>query len=149
VILQDLEGRLVWHYPIPPETESRLNLVVAALGKTGFDTFAGRKPHFLLSDASFRDVKTEATPYHIDAGAFDQFNGDFWSLKLDIAKPRIVAALESYKDATEFIGDFLDFLRESNSLTYFDMLTVTGHVPHKQQTSASEYSACSEEMSGV
>lgn len=149
VILQDLDGQLVWHYPIPSRLESRLNAVVAALEETGFDPFAGRKLHFLLRNAGFRDVKAEATPYHFYAGAIDQFNYDFWKLKLDIAKPRIVAALESYNDATEFIAEFLSFLRDSNSLTYSVMFTVTGCVPYKLQIKASQHRACSDEMSEV
>src|SRR5260370_30599487 len=39
VLLQDLDGQLLWHYPENPSVQRTLEKVVAALGATGFDPF--------------------------------------------------------------------------------------------------------------
>src|SRR5438034_4554040 len=56
VLLQDLDGQLLWHYPQNPAVQRTLEKVVAALGATGFDPFVGRK---LFSRSEERRVGKE------------------------------------------------------------------------------------------
>src|SRR5205085_1288205 len=43
VLLQDLDGQLLWHYPEDPVVQGMAEKIVKALGATGFDPFVGRK----------------------------------------------------------------------------------------------------------
>src|SRR6202162_1343397 len=43
VLLQDLDGQLLWHYPEDPAMQHTSEKVVTALAATGFDPFVGRK----------------------------------------------------------------------------------------------------------
>jgi len=51
VLLQDLDGQLVNHFPPDPELETGLASAFAALAPTGFDPFVGRKLRHLLCQA--------------------------------------------------------------------------------------------------
>src|SRR5207237_3780234 len=42
VLLQDLDGQLLWHYPEDSGLQSALEKTIKALGTTGFDPFVGR-----------------------------------------------------------------------------------------------------------
>ena len=51
VLLQDLDGQLLWHYPEDAEVQQTAEKVVAALAATGFDPFVGRKLFWLAKKA--------------------------------------------------------------------------------------------------
>ncbi|HWO37769.1 MAG TPA: class I SAM-dependent methyltransferase, partial [Candidatus Acidoferrum sp.] len=56
VLLQDLDGQLLWHYPEDPSVQRTLEKVVAALATTGFDPFVGRKLFWLARNAGLTKI---------------------------------------------------------------------------------------------
>src|SRR5207245_11513451 len=65
VLLQDLDGQLLWHYPEDPSVQRTLEKVVAALGATGFDQFVGRKLLWLAENAGLTNIDVKVECYNL------------------------------------------------------------------------------------
>lgn len=126
VMLQDLDGQLVWHYPIDPQLQEKLDRVIGFLETTGFDPYLGRKLFSMARSAGLTDVQVQCEPYHFYAGRIDEKNDALWELKLDIALPMMAQALGSEAEAKECKQQFLDHLRSEDTLTYSNVFTVVG-----------------------
>jgi len=126
VILQDLDGQIVWHHPVP-EFEADIQTVLDELKKTGFDVFVGRKLFLHAKNAALTNVTVKLDPYHLYAGQIPDNELDDWELKLDIAIPQI-EKVHGKDKALEFKQQFLSYLKDENTLTYSVMFTVVGQV---------------------
>ena len=129
VLLQDLDGQLLWHYPEDPAVQGTLEKVVAALGTTGFDPFVGRKLFWLAQNAGLTNIDVQVECYHLIAGEADPDILKQWELKLEIAAPQMSRVLGSESEARKQSQAFLDFLRRPDTLTYSNVFTVTGEKP--------------------
>jgi ubiquinone/menaquinone biosynthesis C-methylase UbiE len=126
VLLQDLDGQLLWHYPENPLVQRTLERVVAALGATGFDPFVGRKLFWLAQNAGLKNIEVHAESYHLIAGQADPHILNQWELKLKIARPQLSRVLGSEREAEEQSQAFLEYLRRPDTLTYSTVFTVAG-----------------------
>ncbi|HNQ74225.1 MAG TPA: methyltransferase domain-containing protein [Verrucomicrobiota bacterium] len=126
VLLQDLDGQLLWHHPEDPILQADLKKVLTALEQTGFDPFVGRKLFFLASSSGLSDIEVRAESYHLYAGCIDEHNLRLWETKLDIALPAATKALGSAKAAESLKDRFLKYLQREDTLTYSTLFTVTG-----------------------
>jgi ubiquinone/menaquinone biosynthesis C-methylase UbiE len=129
VLLQDLDGQLLWHYPEDPALQTAVEKVVRALGSTGFDPFVGRKLFWLASRAGLKNIKVQAESYHLIAGEIEPEALKQWQLKLDIAAPQMARALGGEDKARECSQRFLGYLNRPDTLTYSTVFTVTGEKP--------------------
>jgi ubiquinone/menaquinone biosynthesis C-methylase UbiE len=129
VLLQDLDGQLLWNYPEEPGLQSALDQVLGALGKTGFDPFVGRKLFRLAQRAGLENLKVQVECYHLIAGEPSRHILEQWKLKLDIALPQITQVLGSERKAQEQIDRFIEYLSRPDTLTYSNVFTVTGEKP--------------------
>src|SRR5205823_5804680 len=68
VLLQDLDGQLLWHYPEDSGLQSALEKTIKALGNTGFDPFVGRKLFSLAQKAGLERLDVQVECYHLIAG---------------------------------------------------------------------------------
>src|SRR6266849_7808339 len=71
VLLQDLDGQLLWHYPEDPVVQRTVERVVRALAATGFDPFVGRKLFSLAYKAGLKNIDVQAECYHLIAGEIE------------------------------------------------------------------------------
>jgi ubiquinone/menaquinone biosynthesis C-methylase UbiE len=126
VLLQDLDGQLLWHYPEDPVVQGTVEKVVRSLGATGFDPFVGRKLFSLAYKAGLENINVQAECYHLIAGEAEPAILEQWRLKLDIAGPQLAQLLGSESEAREQSRRFLDYLRRPDTLTYSTVFTVTG-----------------------
>ena len=126
VMLQDLDGQLVWHYPEDTQLQRATERIVGALAETGFDPFVGRKLFSLCLDAALADVSVQVDPYHLYAGTIDDANFAQWQMKLEIAMPQIVRVLGSEQAGKKYSEQFLAYLKNPATLTYSCLFTVTG-----------------------
>ncbi len=126
VLLQDLDGQLLWHYPEDPVVQATVEKVVRALGATGFDPFVGRKLFSLAYKAGLKNIDVQVECYHLIAGQVEPAILEQWRLKLDIAGPQLAQLLGSETEAREQSRRFLDYLRRPDTLTYSTVFTVTG-----------------------
>jgi SAM-dependent methyltransferase len=129
VLLQDLDGQLLWHFPERPDLQSRTQQVLDGLARTGFDPFVGRKLFHLAHAAGLADLRVQAEAYHLIAGRIGDEDLARWKLKLDIALPAVTAALGSRQEAEALTRDFLDYLLCPDTLTYSVQFTVIGTKP--------------------
>ena len=126
VLLQDLDGQLLWHYPEDARVQRAVEKVLAALAPTGFDPFVGRKLFCLAQKAGLRKLDVQIEPYHLVAGAVEKHILKQWELKLDIAKSHMTKALGSKAETEGQIQRFLEYLCRPDTLTYSVQFTVTG-----------------------
>lgn len=129
VLLQDLDGQLVWHYPEDALMQQTVRRVLTSLEQSGFDPFVGRKLFWLARNAGLDNVRVQAECYHLIAGRVDPSVFTQWELKLEIAKPRMQDALGSAYEAEEEARRFLSYLRRPDTLTYSNVFTVVGEKP--------------------
>jgi SAM-dependent methyltransferase len=126
VLLQDLDGQLLWHYPEDAEVQQTAEKVVAALAATGFDPFVGRKLFWLAKKAGLTNLHVQVECYHLIAGEIDARILEQWELKLEIARPELARVLGGESEATKRIRAFLEYLSRPDTLTYSTVFTVTG-----------------------
>lgn len=126
VLLQDLDGQLLWHYPEDPIVQRTAERVVAALSATGFDPFVGRKLFSFARNAGLKNIDVQAESYHLIAGEAQPEILKQWELKLEIAGPLLARSLGSEAQAREQARRFLDYLSRPDTLTYSTVFTVVG-----------------------
>jgi SAM-dependent methyltransferase len=126
VLLQDLDGQLVWHFPEDAQLQKGLRRILAALAKRGFDPFVGRKLFSFCKSAGLNDIRVTAESYHLYAGPIDDHNLELWQEKFDIALPIAASVLGSERAALALRERFLNYLRRDDSLTYSVIFTVEG-----------------------
>lgn len=129
VLLQDLDGQLLWHYPEDSELERQVTATLAVLARTGFDPFAGRKLYHRCYTTGLTQLSSDVEVYHHYAGAIDAENGRLWNLKLDIALPAATLALGSEGEALALKARFMNYLRRPDTFTYSNLVTVVGVRP--------------------
>ena len=129
VLLQDLDGQLLWHYPEDAAVQGMAGKVVKALSATGFDPFVGRKLFSLAHKAGLRRIKVQAESYHLIAGEAEPEILKQWELKLEIAQPQMARLLGGPAEAKEQAARFLDYLKRPDTLTYSTVFTVIGEKP--------------------
>jgi SAM-dependent methyltransferase len=106
ILLQDLDGQLVWHFPEDRELQDTTEKVLRYLAGTGFDPFVGRKLFSLCRGAKLTDIQVQVDSYHLYAGTIDEIQFSQWKSKLDIAAPQLKAALGSEEAAREYSRRF-------------------------------------------
>lgn len=129
ILLQDLDGQLLWHFPEDNDLHQTTERVVNHLATTGFDPFVGRKLFSLCLGASLAEVSVQLDPYHLYAGTIDDKQFSHWQSKLEIAHPQLVAVLGSDDAAREYSERFLKYLQSPETLTYSCLFTVTATKP--------------------
>ena len=129
VMMQDLDGQLVSHYPEEALMQETIRRVIDSLSKTGFDPFVGRKLFSLGRNAGLEGLKTQVECYHLIAGEIDPAILEQWELKLQIARPLMAQALGSEYEADEEIRRFLNYLKRPDTLTFSNVFTVHGVKP--------------------
>ena len=129
ILLQDLDGQLLWHYPEDPQLQETIERVVERLSMTGFDAFVGRKLFHLCYHAGLSGLKVQIDPYHLYAGTIDEEQQLLWRTKLEIAKPQMKKILGSDEAADKYAEHFLEYLRRPDTLTYSCLFSVTGIKP--------------------
>ncbi len=129
VLLQDLDGQLLWHYPEDPPLQRAVEKSVKALEDTGFDPFVGRKLFWLARSAGLRNLKVQVECYHLIAGEIAPDVFKQWELKFEIARPQMTRIFGSETDAREHSRRFLEYLSRPDTLTYSTAFTVTGQKP--------------------
>ena len=122
VLIQDLDGQLVNHYPPDAKLEADLMRALRALDATGFDVYVGRKLLQLLRGAGLTGGGVKTETYHMITGAVPASERRLWRLKLDI----VSTALErlGFADAAATAATFLAYLDRDDTMTFSHLFTV-------------------------
>lgn len=129
VLLQDLDGQLLWHYPIDDQLASGLREVIELLAQTGFDPHVGRKLFTFAYRAGFEQLGATVESYHLYAGIIAPLDEALWRTKLDIAMNPIRRMLQDEEKAEGIRHGFIELLRSPESFTYSNVITITGRKP--------------------
>lgn len=125
VVLGDVDGNSVFHYPLPENVQVGLNSIVAA-SRNYLDPYAGRKLYFRCFHAGLKEIKTHVLPYHLYAGTPDKRDLDNWMLKLHNLRPLGEKALGGVDAYERWASAFMEFLRAPDTLTYSVLFLVEG-----------------------
>ena len=117
LVVADLDGNGMFHYPLPPGIEVGLQKIQRGL-EGSFDPFAGRKIYHRFRAAGLAPIRVEAIPYHLYPGAAAESTVRLWQEKLKILRPRGSPALGGPEAYDRFADSFLDLLRDPDALTY-------------------------------
>jgi SAM-dependent methyltransferase len=125
LVVGDLDGNSVFHYPIPADVEADLSRLMRAL-EGRFDPFAGRKLYHRFRRAGLVDLRVHMLPYHLYAGTAPEREMLNWQAKFDTLREvgtREFGSIEAYE---RFGKRFLQMLRDPDSLTYSTLFLVEG-----------------------
>jgi SAM-dependent methyltransferase len=134
ILLQDLDGQLLWHSPEDPELQQTIERVMSRLASTGFDPLVGRKLFNLCFEAGLAEIKVQIDPYHLYAGSIDNEQLSLWQTKLEIARPQLKKVLGSDEAAVRYTEHFLAYLRRPDTLTYSCLFSVLGTKPAQSKS---------------
>lgn len=127
LLLQDLDGQLITHYPMSASFARQCDVVLKFLGENGFDPFVGRKLFCFSRRAGLKKISVRMEPYHFYAGKIDAKNYSLWRTKLDIAMPHFIKALGTKSKAGLFRKRYLAYLSNDQTLTFSTVFTVVGY----------------------
>lgn len=128
LVVGDLDGNAMQHYPMPPLVERGLATLMGAL-EGRFDPWVGRKLFHGLRRAGLRDVRVHVLPYHLYAGAAPAAALDNWTEKVRTLRPHGERAFGSAAAFDAFADAFVGMLRDPDVLTYSVLLLVEGTQP--------------------
>lgn len=128
VVVADLDGNGVFHYPMTPRVEQGLARLTGALSRYGFDPYIGRKLYSMFRQVPFERVEVQALPHHLIAGAANAEQLENWEAKLRTVRPFAIKAFGSETAYDEFAEECLELLRSPEVLSYSVTFIVTGVV---------------------
>ncbi|MCA8996996.1 MAG: methyltransferase domain-containing protein [Planctomycetaceae bacterium] len=129
LLLQDLDGQLIWHDPPDDTLQRGLETVLSILGKSGFDPLIGRKLFHFCQTAGFESIQVSIEPYHLIAGSIDAKNRALWKEKLHIATKSINKMAEIQGDVADLSRQFLEYLDRPDTMTYSVLFSVLAIKP--------------------
>jgi ubiquinone/menaquinone biosynthesis C-methylase UbiE len=128
VVVADLDGNGVFHYPIPPAIEQVLAKLTGALARVGFDPFIGRKLYHLFHQEGFRRIEVHVQPHHLIAGQASPAELENWITKFRTIRPFALKAFPSEADYDAFTAQCIELLRREDVLSYSVTFLVAGVV---------------------
>ncbi len=129
LVVADLDGNGLFHYPIDPTLEATLNKLAQGL-RGVFDPFAGRKLYHRFRRAGLGSIRVHALPYHLYAGAAPDEAMRNWELKMQTLRPRGIRALGGREqEYDQFALEYLKLLRDPEVLNYSVLFLVEGIKP--------------------
>jgi SAM-dependent methyltransferase len=133
--LLDLDYNCLSHYPIKPEMERVLQMLMNKMMHAyNFDPYVGRKLYAYLYDQAFGDIKVNMIPHHLIYGDLrdrDDFN---WVKKIEMASVKAREDFEAYPGGYEgFLEDFTAFFHDPRRFTYTPLMICTGKKPRPRR----------------
>jgi len=128
VLVQDIDGQFLLHYPENIQLMSQINTIFEALNKySGFDPYIGRKLYHLFYKSGFQNIQVQLAPYHLIAGKVNSTLYKYWKQKLSTVYPHLRKCINHNEiDIKEVISSFLDYLKKNETLTFSNVFTVYG-----------------------
>ena len=125
VVVGEVDGHGLFHWPLPPRVAAGLERFEAAL-RGIFDPYAGRKLYHRFRRAGLDQVKVHVLPYHVLADEVTEMQLFNWRLKLQTLRPIGAKALGSEADYDAFAAEYLAMLQDPDALTYSVLILVEG-----------------------
>jgi ubiquinone/menaquinone biosynthesis C-methylase UbiE len=124
VVVGEVDGHGLNHWPLPPLVAEVLSRFEAVLGRA-FDPYAGRKLYHRFRRAGLEGVRVHLEPYHLYTDGISEVQLSSWRLKLQNLRPLGQKALGAGPwDA--FAAAYLEMLQDPDTLTYSVLVFVEG-----------------------
>jgi ubiquinone/menaquinone biosynthesis C-methylase UbiE len=125
IVLADLDGNGVFHYPLSDYISSGLRKLLPAL-EGHFDPHAGRKLYSWLHEAGLRDLRVHALPYHLYASSISESDLENWNEKFRVIRPYAMKGFGSDGAYDDFVGAFIEMLQDPSVMSYSVLLIAEG-----------------------
>lgn len=125
VIVGDLDGNCVWHFPEDPVLAREIEQVLITLGD-GFRPFVGRALYTMFVDAGLGNVEVDVRAYHVLAGTIDAEHEAHWRMKIRGVGAAVERGGWPAARARALEERFLAYLQDPRTLTYSVLFTVRG-----------------------
>lgn len=129
ILLQDLDGQLLWHWPVRPDFQSRLAAALDLLSRDGFDPYVGRKLWNHAKSAGLSQISLCVEPYHLICGKISVHERNLWEMKFRHARRGLLARGMSAADVDALVAEFMAVLEDEGSMTYSNVMTLCARVP--------------------
>ena len=130
IILQDLDGQLLFHYPEYTSLNKRMKHVIDLLAEDyGFDPFVGRKLYHFCAKNGLIDIQVNVEPYHLIYGKISNLELQNWQHKLSILLPKMEKALGTSQQAIALKNDCLEYLKQEDTLLYSNLFSLIAIKP--------------------
>ncbi|MDH3625458.1 MAG: methyltransferase domain-containing protein [Myxococcales bacterium] len=128
VVLADLDGNALFHYPMRSRVAQDLDVLMSAL-QGSFDPYVGRKLYHFAHNAGLKEIRAHVIPYHLYPGAASSDHLENWRQKLKTVAPKGIEALGSVERYESFAESFMDMLAASDTFYYSVLILVEGLRP--------------------
>jgi len=125
LVVGDLDGQGLRHFPISAEFEAKLQLVREAL-TPHLDPYVGRKLFHMFRVAGVTDIRVHVLPYAVFAGAAANSAIENWRQKFSTTREVLEGVLGGGTEYDTFTSEFLGLLRSPDTFSYCTLLYVEG-----------------------
>ena len=131
VVVVDIDGNCVFHYPIDTELEKAIQETVLIANKiTGWDPYVGRKLYNFFYQTGFKDIKVDILPYNQVIGEPSPEVYKLWEMKINTVKNAMKLLVpnmnEKYKNLPEeFLNQIKIMIKLSLSTFKFIIIIIT------------------------
>jgi len=134
--LLDLDYNCLSHYPIKPEMEKVLQMLMHKMMHSyNFDPYVGRKLYAYLYDRAFRAIKVDMIPHHLIYGDLKDSDDFNWIKKIEMASLKAREYFEAYPGGYEgFLENFTAFFHDPRRFTYTPLMICTGKKPEPRRS---------------
>jgi len=128
VCVADIDGNLLYRYPLDPELGRLLQDFLEEVEKTGFDPYVGRKLYWMFCGAGFRGIQVDLLPYYLIPGAADRATLKIWEMKSQILEKKLEEVFSPAQKVRRMSERFLADLASEEVLHYNLIFVVQGKV---------------------
>lgn len=126
VVVTDIDGLGLAHWPTTEVIEDGLLLFQRALRRTGFDLFVGRKLFQLFRAAGLTDVRVRAYPFYLVAGRADDRLMEDWRVRFETLAPVATPEFGGEEAYRRFVRAYLELFANDDALKYAIVLSTEG-----------------------
>ncbi|MGB8222422.1 MAG: methyltransferase domain-containing protein [Polyangiales bacterium] len=125
LVVGDLDGQGLRHFPITPEFEAKLQVARNAL-QPHLDPYVGRKLFHLFRAADLESIQVHVLPYAVFAGTAPEVALENWIQKFSATRAVLEPALGGPRGYHAFTSEFLAMLRSPDIFSYSTLIYVEG-----------------------
>ena len=127
VVIGDLDGNSLWHYPLSQELRDGLDKIVAALEGT-WDPYAGRKLLSRFRKLGLVDLSAALLPHNLSVGRLSEDALANWKSKLTTIMP-VVSDVFPVGGYEAFVESFLEAISAPDVFSYSALILMQGRKP--------------------
>jgi len=126
LVVCDGDGIGTTQWPMPPHVEEGIPKLLAALGKTGFDAFVGRKLFTYCVRSGLADIDAISYTHYCIPGAAADVYVDAWRQRFVALAPFGISAFEDEAAWKRFVDGYLGMLADTEAFKLLTGVAIRG-----------------------